>query len=113
MAHAPLVPCPGCHRHARASAPCPFCGAALALPDEAPSSGPSVAATRSRIAFGVTVGTIAVTTALFGTACPAYGCPSGGCGDRDANFPDSAVIPDSGPVDANLTTDPGVDANTP
>ncbi len=65
-------------------------------PTEAEPAGPVVAPTRGGIMFGVAVGTIAVTTALFGTACPAYGCPDPGC----------RYAPDSGTADGGNDSGP-------
>lgn len=87
-----LRPCPACLRHVRASeAACPFCASTLAVTPEPDASaaaselGSAVAApSRHSMMFGVAVGAIAVTTALFGSACFAYGPPSP---DLDAGSP--------------------------
>jgi hypothetical protein len=82
-----LRPCPGCTRHVRASeSACPFCASALPACDERPVDEASTARPSSRHAlmFGVAAGAIAVSTALFGTACAMYGAPAP---ERDAGTP--------------------------
>lgn len=102
-----LRPCPECHRHVRASeAACPFCASTLAVAQDADAAvapaelGAAVAApSRHSMMFGVAVGAIAVSTALFGSACFAYGPPSpdldAGAG-RDAASNDAPDEPDAG-----------------
>lgn len=70
--------------------------------EDAEPAGPVHAATRARIVWGVTVGTIAVTSALFGTACPAYGCPASGCG----SFPDAGNDSGAAAIDGGDDTGP-------
>lgn len=82
-----LRPCPGCTRHVRASeSACPFCAATLpSLAEGEPSETSVRAGSRHAVMFGVAAGAIAISTALLGTACAAYGGPA--------------------PVDAGETTD--------
>lgn len=94
-----LLPCPGCSRHVRATEPsCPFC--AHALPSvsvaEAPTSdaAPGPAPSRYSVMFGMAVGAIAVSTALLGSACYAYGAPAPV--DADVERDDAASGPDAG-----------------
>ena len=72
-----LVLCQGCQRHVRASeSACPFCKSAIvASAEHVEVEGPAGRVTRSHVA-GFVVGAVAVSSVLFGTACPAYGAPS-------------------------------------
>jgi hypothetical protein len=73
-----LRPCPGCTRHVRASeSACPFCATALPASEESPSpESASRPGSRHAVLFGVAAGAIAISTALLGTACAAYGGPA-------------------------------------
>jgi hypothetical protein len=73
-----LRPCPGCTRHVRANeSTCPFCAAALPAAEESLSHEPTARpSSRHGVLFGVAAGAIAISTALMGTACAAYGGPA-------------------------------------
>ena len=72
-----LAPCPGCSRHVRTTASsCPFCATALsATATDEPSSEGARPSSRNAVMFGAAVGAIAISTALLGSACAAYGGP--------------------------------------
>ena len=96
----PLLLCPPCQRHVRASTEsCPFCSAQLPVAT-GPVADPRVGvALRSRaqiMGYGVGVGAAAIATALLTSACPAYGCPDPGCGEPPR---DAATAVDAGPED--------------
>lgn len=97
-----LHACPSCARHVRRTEPtCPFCAVALAPAAHAPvgasPSEPDGRPTRASLAFGTTLGVVAVSTVLFGTACPLYGGPA----DRpDAPPSDAPAAPDAPAEDA-------------
>jgi hypothetical protein len=86
-----LVLCQGCQRHVRASeSACPFCKSAIAASVEHTEvEGPAGRVTRSHVT-GFVVGAVAVSSVLFGTACPMYGGPGveiprdSGSGNNDA-----------------------------
>jgi len=70
-----LIACAACTRHVRSTElVCPFCGTArdAAEPSEAP---PSRAPTRAGVMVGVAIGAFALSSALLGSACAAYGGP--------------------------------------
>ncbi len=82
-----LVLCQGCQRHVRASeSACPFCKSAIASVEHTEAEGPTGRVTRSHVA-GFVVGAVAVSSVLFGTACPAYGGPGVGDGLGDSEIP--------------------------
>lgn len=100
-----LVVCAGCSRHVRSSATvCPFCDAPKEATD-APAT-PMRAPSRAGIVLGVTVGAVAASAAVFGTACSAYGGPSvvdagtdsGGATDTGAAL-DTGATADTGATD--------------
>lgn len=84
-----FVVCQGCQRHVRAAeSACPFCTTAMVASSTGNESAlPAGRVTRAHVA-GLVVGAVAVSSVLFGTACPAYGGPAL---DRD-----SATSGDSG-----------------
>ena len=91
-----LVVCAACARHIRRTeGGCPFCGAEREASD---SPEPVVSRARSRggIVVGVTVGAVAISSALLGSACAAYGGP--------------VFTPDAGHDAAAASGDSGSDA---
>jgi hypothetical protein len=70
-----LVVCASCSRHTRSTeARCPFCAAAY-TGNETVEPTVHRAKSRAGIVGGVVVGAVAMSTALFGSACGAYGAP--------------------------------------
>lgn len=70
-----FVVCQGCQRHVRASeSACPFCTTAIVASVVASETTVAGRVTRAHVA-GLVVGAVAVSSVLFGTACPAYGGP--------------------------------------
>ncbi|MFO0710907.1 MAG: hypothetical protein U0353_13765 [Sandaracinus sp.] len=83
-----LAPCPGCSRHVRRTASsCPFCATSLCASAGVAESEDARPTSRSAVMFGAAVGAIAISTALLGSACAAYGGPT----------PDAAAQQDAGP----------------
>lgn len=93
-----LRTCEGCQRHIRkTSTACPFCGIGCTSTDDptaqdedAPPAHPG----RAKLMVGVGLGALAISTVLFGTACPLYGGPPD---DRS----DAGTPSDTGPTDTN------------
>ncbi len=87
-----LVVCSGCQRHVRVSeSACPFCKTAIVACEPTEELAPAGRVTRSHVA-GFVVGAVAVSSVLFGTACPAYGAPTpayGGPSDASSPSPDT------------------------
>ncbi|MFO0685136.1 MAG: hypothetical protein U0234_23960 [Sandaracinus sp.] len=91
-----LITCSGCTRHVRSTdESCPFCG--LARVPETVDESVVRAPTRAGVMLGVTLGAVALSSAVLGTACSAYGGPPYREPDagQDAATPQSDTGPDA------------------
>lgn len=80
-----LITCASCTRHVRSTeSACPFCGVAREATENVEPTA-SRAPTRAGVMLGVVIGAAALSSALLGTACAAYGGPPAPDSGTDAN----------------------------